>query len=393
MSVSSYAAPPAAAERSPCVPGDRVAVARCLLTDLLAREHPRLAEAIRRVGADWLKRQGLAPLAWHVSGGRDLTPDLAASLRAAHFAALADDLLHRHELQDVLRTLAAQDIVPVAFKGAALAYTVYPDSVCRPMGDLDLWMAARDLPRARSALEQRGYRFYSNPDRPPALKQLHGDEIQLTGQTPGTGLIELHGGVFVGSWLYLTACVNETAVWARTTAVTLLDQPARLLAPEDAVLQLLVHLGINHQYSMSALRGLADVVLLARSTSLPWTAVADRARAWRIATVTWLGLSLAADLAGLSEVQAILPQLAPSRWRRSLLQRLVNAERLVTQTDLRVSRWRYALLLLLVDRPRDVVKLIFRTLWPEREWLIARYGRYTFTTRLRHLLDAARGRI
>jgi hypothetical protein len=95
----------------------------------------------------------------------------------------------------------------------------------------------------------------------------------------------------------------------------------------------------------------------------------------------------------LSEVQAILPQLAPSRWRRSLLQRLVNAERLVTQTDLRVSRWRYALLLLLVDRPRDVVKLIFRTLWPEREWLIARYGRYTFTTRLRHLLDAARGRI
>jgi hypothetical protein len=375
------------------VPGDRVAAARCLLTDLLAREHTRLAESIRRVGADWLKRQGLAPLAWHVSGGRDLSGEVAAALRAAHFAALADDLLHRHELHDVLRTLAAQNITPVIFKGAALAYTVYPDSVCRPMGDLDLWMADRDLPRAQAALEQRGYRFYSNPDRPPALKQLHGDEVQLTGQTPGTGLIELHGGVFVGSWLYLTACVDEAAVWQRTTMVTLLDQPARLLAPEDAVLQLLVHLGINHQFSMAALRSLADVVLLARSASLDWTVVADRARAWRIATVAWLGLSLAADLAGLSEVHAILPRLAPSRLRQSLLRRLVNAERLVAQADLRVSRWRYAMLLLLVDRPRDVLKLIFRTLWPERDWLSARYGRATFGTRVRHLLDAARGRI
>jgi hypothetical protein len=393
MSVSSCAVPPTAAERSLCAPGDRVAVARCLLTDLLAREHSHLAEAVQRVGADWLKQQELAPLVWNTSGGRDLPAELAATLRAAYFAAMADDLLHRHELQDVLRTLAAQDIVAVAFKGAALAHTVYPDSACRPMGDLDLWLAARDLPRAQDVLEQSGYRFSINPDRPPALKQLHGDEIQLTGQAPGAGLVELHGGVFVGTWLRLTARVDEAAVWERTAAVTLLDQPVRLLAPEDAVLQLLVHLGINHQFSMSPLRSLADVVLLARSSPLDWAMMAKRAQAWRIATVAWLGLSLAADLAGLSEVHAILPQLAPSRLRQSLLRRLVNADRLVAQIDVRVSRWRYVLLLALVDRPRDILKLIFRTLWPERDWLSARYGRGTFGTRLRHLLDAARGRI
>jgi hypothetical protein len=37
--------------------------------------------------------------------------------------------------------------------------------------------------------------------------------------------------------------------------------------------------------------------------------------------------------------------------------------------------------------------LVFRALWPERDWLMARYGRYTFSTRLRHLFDAVRGRI
>ncbi len=61
--------------------------------------------------------------------------------------------------------------------------------------------------------------------------------------------------------------------------------------------------------------------------------------------------------------------------------------------DLSASKWRYVFLLLLIDRGRDALRLIFRALWPEREWLIARYGRYTFATRLRHLFDAARGRI
>ncbi len=57
-------------------------------------------------------------------------------------------------------------------------------------------------------------------------------------------------------------------------------------------------------------------------------------------------------------------------------------------------------LLLLVDRKRGAVKLIYRALWPEDEWLQARYGisattrgRAGIGVRLRHLFDAARGKI
>ena len=57
------------------------------------------------------------------------------------------------------------------------------------------------------------------------------------------------------------------------------------------------------------------------------------------------------------------------------------------------SNWRYIFLLFLVDRVQDAARLVFRTLWPERAWLIARYGHYTVGTRLRHLLKAARGKI
>jgi hypothetical protein len=46
-----------------------------------------------------------------------------------------------------------------------------------------------------------------------------------------------------------------------------------------------------------------------------------------------------------------------------------------------------------VDRKRDAVKLVYRALWPENEWLRARYGQSGWRTRLRHVFDAGRGRI
>jgi hypothetical protein len=39
------------------------------------------------------------------------------------------------------------------------------------------------------------------------------------------------------------------------------------------------------------------------------------------------------------------------------------------------------------------MKLIYRTLWPEDKWLQARYGRADWRMRLRHVFDAARGKI
>jgi hypothetical protein len=104
-------------------------------------------------------------------------------------------------------------------------------------------------------------------------------------------------------------------------------------------------------------------------------------------------LSLTVDLAGLEEAADAVHQLQPSALRCRLIHRFANAETMVEMRDLSASKWRYIFLLLLVDRPRDAVKLVFRALWPERDWLIARYGHYTFSTRLRHLFDAARGKI
>jgi len=256
-----------------------------------------------------------------------------------------------------------------------------------------VWITADEMPRARAALEAIGYRFGYKPDRPPALMAMHGGEVRLHGPDSAAGLVELHFGVFAGVWLWRAASVDEAGIHARCRPLEVADAPAWTLSPEDHLIQIAVHNAVNHQLSLSALRNLVDVVLLARHQPLDWGAVIQRARAWRLATATWLVLALAHDLCGLDEAAEAVKALAPSRLRQKFIGRFANAESLVEMRNLSRSKWRYVYLLLMVDRVRDAVRLVYRALWPEVEWLRARYGRADVRTRLRHTLNAARARL
>jgi hypothetical protein len=387
-------APPLAVDTPSGSRCPRVAAARRLLISLLTTDRIRCAEAANALGAEWVRQQGLAPFVWQVCHTTpNLSPAAATQLQTSYYSAAGDAELQRTELHTVLSAFVAEGITPIVFKGAALGRTVYPDPVCRPMGDLDLWIEPAELPRAQAALRRLGYAQITNLDRPPALMTQFGGEIHMSGLAADAGLIELHLSVFLGEWLRQAARVDEDSVRARVRSQELEGVPVYLMSPEDALIQLATHLVINHQVSFFAARNLLDMALLARRQSMDWPVVVQRTQAWRLDAVVWLALSLAIDLAGLEEAAEAVRQLQPSTLRRRLIHRFANAETLVEMHDLSSSKWRYVFLLLLVDRLRDGVKLVFRALWPERAWLIARYGRYTFSTRVRHLFDAARGKI
>jgi hypothetical protein len=377
----------------PGSPLSHVAAARCLLTAYLAPDRQYCVEAIHVLGVEWLRQQGLAPLTWFICKSSPLPTDIRQQLQQTYYSAVGDAELHGRELHSVLQALQTQDIWPVVFKGASLSWTAYPDPACRPMGDLDLWIQASELPSAQAVLRDLGYRQFSNPIRPPELMARYGGEIHMIGVGNDKGLIELHLSVFLGEWLRHAAAIDKAAVRARVVQSSWHNGRIDVLSPEDALIQLVIHLAINHQLSFFPLRGLLDIALVARHQPVDWNVIVQRARTWHVATAVWLVLSLAVDLAGLDEAAEAVRHLQPSAMRRRLLGHFANAESLVMMRDLSTSKWRYAFLLLLVDRVRDAAKLIFRALWPERDWLIARYGRYTFSTRLRHLFDAARGKI
>ncbi len=343
---------------------------------------------------EWLSVRGLAPYAFHRLSKMHLIGRVAAeqraTLRLAYYFEVGQMLAREQELRRVLVALAAAEITPILFKGAALAYTVFPAPACRPMGDLDLWLTAEEMPRGQAALEALGYRQHIKEKRPPAFQERHLGEIQMIGAHPNI-LVELHWSVFAGVWSDRVAAVDHAAMRARAVPVTVAGQPALALASEDAIIQLAVHLAVNHQMAAPGVRGLLDMALLARTHPVDWAVVADRARTWRVGTAVWLVLQLTAELFGLTEAAPAVARLAPAPMRRHLLGRLVNVGSMLAMRNISRGPLRFELLLLLVDRYRDVAAIVARAVWPERDWLVARYGRAGLGVRLRHLPGAVRG--
>ncbi|MBK7202970.1 MAG: nucleotidyltransferase family protein [Anaerolineae bacterium] len=106
-------------------------------------------------------RSGMAPFVFYRLRQDQLqavvSSDALTQLQQAYYLAAPRAALRTRELITVLQALAAHGVVPVLFKGAVLAHTVYPNYVCRPMSDLDLWLSDAEIEVAVHALAQIGY--------------------------------------------------------------------------------------------------------------------------------------------------------------------------------------------------------------------------------------------
>lgn len=324
-------------------------------------------------------------------GCLDLLPDdAAAALAALHADARLAALGWQRALRVVLPALAAAGIEPTPYKGAALAYFVYPDPAARPMSDVDFWIDDAQMPAACAALEALGFERKDNPDRPLALQRTYDGEVPYRGRRLGIPLVELHWGVFPGEWLRVAADVDRGAVRERLVPGTLFDAPVRMLAAEDHLIQIAVHAAVTHVYSQNPLRSMVDVALLAAG-GVEWDAIVRRAREWRLAPIVGHALALAADLFERPMLRDVAHALAPPR-RIERLGRFVDAQSILRGELLDGSARKWLYLTAAVDRDRDRLRLLSHSVWPARDWLHARYGQHGVRVRGRHLLRAVTGR-
>jgi len=322
--------------------------------------------------AAWLIRNDLGGLgfAWAVSND----PESVGMLRRAARGTAAGNLAHFATLDRIERRFEEERLPMVLLKGAAVACSGYHDPSFRSMNDLDIWVRDEDMPRAVLALGALGFHQEpSPPSRPDALQRRSCGELVFRHARREHGFIELHYGAFQGLWIQRTAHPDTEAVWQRKTPMGPGRHACRLAA-EDAILQTAFHIVVN-QFAQAPLRGMMDLAVLARAHRIDWDAVAERARAWRLATATWLVLDHANRLIGVPGCDAALSGLSPGRARRAAFRALMTPLALLSGRDLTRSSARHALMLALVDRPRDGARLVGRTLWPEAWWITARYGR------------------
>jgi hypothetical protein len=346
------------------------------LPDTALADFSELAAAERL--AAWLTRQGLGAVAYGRCQDGDL---LRRCLQGDMFAAAAESSLKQTQLRAILKALAENEVLFVLLKGAALSVTVYEDPAWRTMSDIDFWVQDAEMPLTAQVMANLGYVANVKAERPFQLQQLSRGEIQFVQPARTNSLVEFHWSPFPGWWLARTAAVDENGLWARREPLPNLPHAASAeepggyqLTPEDMVIHLAVHTAVNHQFGLAALRSLLDIALTSEKRGVDWLVVAERAKRWRVGTAVYTVLDLLDQLMGVAGVDPALSRLKPSALRRGLIRRFVTAESVLAGRDVSSGRQRFLLLLLLVDRRRDMVKLVWRTLWPEKAWLDARYG-------------------
>ena len=362
-------------DRGEMGPWPDVATARLFLGSLTTPETPLPAGELLRLQAldvaalaRWLVAEGLGPLAY--ARYQAAWPALAKRLQGDMYSAVAEAEMCQAKLEAIGPALAAQGLRPALLKGAALAQAVYPALAQRTMADIDVLLPDEMMQTAVQVMTALGYRQHEKEERPLALQEMARGEIQF--YDPYGRLVELHWSPFAGWWVQRTTAVDDAAIWRR---VEPLRPPFQQLDPADTVIHLAFHLGISHHFCVSAIRGLLDIAFTARKRPVAWAVVAARAREWRVNVAVYVALDLAAQLVGVAGMEAALARLRPSRLRRCFIRRLVTPQGVLAGRDLSRGAYRYLLLLLLTDRWRDMARIVWRTLWPEREWLAARYGR------------------
>ena len=140
---------------SPQVGSNRVQDARRGLVRALAGEQAEPLAAwlethtVCQEDLVWLHRQGLVILGFYrlqKAGLLDRLPaDVAALWQDIYQQTTVTTASMDWEIERVMGTLARADVEFIWMKGAALAYTVYPNPVCRGRGDLDLWIQVEQL--------------------------------------------------------------------------------------------------------------------------------------------------------------------------------------------------------------------------------------------------------
>ncbi|MBA4416889.1 MAG: hypothetical protein C0392_03105 [Syntrophus sp. (in: bacteria)] len=350
-----------------------------LLIDLLNR---RFGDVPSMTEADWrqviveAQRHGVAPFLWYTLHNTSDCPQppsgIQETLRANYYTAVVHFMRREHELKEVLQTLTSAGVSVVLLKGAAVAYSLYPNPVLRTMGDVDLWIPHTQIVPARQALHTIGYTIHSQEDhRPQALKDVLAGETQMMRNRPGAGLVELHWNVYPGEWLRHTARIDETKIWARSVPIEGMNM--RRLSAEDLILHGSVHCAVNHQMSDGVVRTILDIVLAQRTWEIDWEVLVRRAREWRVATAVWLVLSLVSEFFSDPKVQLPLCSIAPSRFRQRVLGWFVPGIPSSGNPKLTAGPLRFIYQLWLVDRPVDVIRLLWRGIFPDRTWLILRY--------------------
>jgi len=241
----------------------------------------------------------------------EMQQKMKASLRQTNMLHLASE----GEMQRLASIAEARGIRLMAFKGHAVARTLYPHAACRTTSDFDFLVDAGQLAELQNWLSDAGYL----PTDPFAGTVWLGARNWVLG--PG-GTARFHADIHwdYTSRMYFRRRLGFEEIWAESAAVPCGNKLLRVPCPADNLVIACVHLAAFDPGLRVRLIWLLDIHLLMREmegSSIPF--FLERAQKARAVEACLVFGDMAAELGDRAEVAHVLDALKEiadeGRWR------------------------------------------------------------------------------
>lgn len=298
--------------------------------------------------------------------GSDRWPESAACVRGLL-------QLYLEQLDRVAAALAEEGIGLVALKNSGIARGLFPDLAGCPMGDIDVLVSPGQFRRAHEVMKRLGFEL---GDRSPfemadiEEAERHGGAEYTYRLSDGSVLwFELQWRPVAGRWIRPDQEPPADELIARSVPIP--GSAARLLAPEDNLLQVCLHTAKHSYVRAPGFRLHTDVDRIVRRCAIDWGQFCTRVERIGVRTAVYLSLAIPAAMLGTPVPAEVLARLDFSPRKHRLMLRWLERVGWFNPKQKKWSKLGYiGFNLLLYDTLGGIARAVF----PESSWMVKRYG-------------------
>lgn len=345
-----------------------------LLADGLA--DPKALEALfARVDDDVLWHFAIREGAESVAGARLIS---AGQNRTGRWQESAERVrgklrLYLEQLDRVAAVLADEGIPLIALKNSGIARGLYPDLAGCPMGDIDVLVSPGHFRCAHEIMKGLGFELGNrSPFELADIEEAehHGGAEYTYRLADGSTLwFELQWRPVAGRWIRPDQEPPADELIARSVPIA--GTAARLLAPEDNLLQVCLHTAKHSYVRAPGFRLHTDVDRIVRRCAIDWQQYCSNVERIGVRTAVYLSLAIPAALLGTPVPVEVLARLDFAPHKHRLMLRWLERVGWFNPNQKKWSKLGYILFNLFLY---DNLLGVWRAIFPGYQWMKQHYS-------------------
>ena len=280
---------------------------------------------------------------------------------------------YMQELDKASKLLSDNRIEMAALKNSGITRGLYTRYGACPMGDIDVLVRKQDFRKAHRILVDHGYemKFRSPLEEEDIEKAEQGGGAEYAVKLPnGDNLwFELQWRPVAGRWIRPDQEPSADELMERSVSIE--GSSAKLLAPEDNLLQVCLHTAKHTYVRAPGFRLHTDVDRIVRGCVIDWEAFTQRVISLEVKTATFFSLALASDLLDTPVPDHVIARLSPGKWKVNVISKWLQSVGLFDPDGKKWSRIGY---IIFVSLLYDSFSGFARGVIPDGAWMKQRYG-------------------